>query len=204
MPADNSYSYPYFTYSVQFTDFDFNPYPTRGLSGDASLHKAGFGGEVNLWQLSAKGTKYWPVSTKSFFSVSAGGVLKLPFKQPYIAQGFLGYGDAFLQGYENYIIDGVTGGYTRATIAYNVFNREFAIPRIKWFKSLHAVPVRVYLKSYANAGYAYNPNYSRNNGLNNKALFSTGMGIDLVLFTDTVFKLEWSFNQIGQNAIYLH
>lgn len=203
-PSDNTYSYPYFTYTLQFTDFDYNPYPTRGLGGDVSLTKAGFGGAVNLWQLSAKGTRYWPVSTKTFFSLNVGGVLKLPFTQPYVTQGFLGYGDAYLQGYENYYVDGVAGGYAKATIGYKLFKKDFAIPKIKWFKSLHSVPVQVFLKSYANTGYAYNPNYSLYNGLNNKALFSTGLGLDLLLFTDTVFKLEWSFNQMGQNGLYLH
>jgi outer membrane protein assembly factor BamA len=203
-PSNNTFSYPYLTYNLSFRDLDFNPYPTRGREGDVSLHKAGFGGAVNLWQLSVKGTQHWPVSTKSFFSLHAGGILKLPFRQPYFTQHFLGYGDAYLQGFENYIIDGVTGGYTKATISYNLLKTAINLPQNKWFKSLRSVPLKAYVKSYVNAGYSYNPNQTLYNGLNNRMLYSTGLGLDLVLFTDMVFKFEWSFNQLGQNGLYLH
>lgn len=203
-PANNTYSYPYLTYTLSFRDLDFNPYPTKGQTGEVSLHKAGFGGAINLWQLTATGTRYWSLGARTYASLNAGGVLKLPFHQPYIMQHFMGYGDAYLQGYENYIVDGVAGGYTKATLGYNVLKTEIGLPEIKWFKSLHSMPLKVYLKSYVNAGYAYNPNPSLYNGLNNRMLYSTGLGLDIVLFTDMVFKFEWSFNQLGQNALYLH
>lgn len=202
--SNSTYSFPYITYSVSFFDLDFNPYPTKGRKGEASLHKAGFGGDIHLWQLSAKGTNYWTVSPKSYFSLNAGGVLKLPFQQPYISQGFMGHGDAYLQGYENYFVDGVAGGYTKATIGYNLLKKEIPLPANKWFKSIRSVPLRVYVKTYANAGYAYNPNPTRYNELNNKMLYSGGFGLDIVAFTDLIFKFEWSFNQLGQNGLYLH
>ncbi|MDQ3279512.1 MAG: hypothetical protein M3Q06_14390 [Bacteroidota bacterium] len=204
-PGNNSFSYPYFTYNLSFLDLDFNPYPTRGRKGTVALHKAGFGGAINLWQLTATGTNYWGLGTRSYFSLNAGGVLKLPFRQPYITQRFMGYGDAYLQGYENYIVDGVAGGYSKATIAYNVLKTEIPLPTTKWFKSLRTVPLRVFAKTYVNAGYSYNPNKSSyRNQLNNKMLYSTGLGLDIIAFADLIFKIEWSFNQLGQNSIYLH
>jgi hypothetical protein len=169
-----------------------------------SLHKAGFGGAINLWQLAANGTRYWNLSSRTYFSLNASGVLKLPFRQPYIMQRFLGYGDNYLQGYENYIVDGVAGGFTKAAVAFNVLKKTIPLPEIKWFKSLRSMPLRVYVKSYVNAGYAYNPNPSLFNGLNNRMLYSSGLGLDIVAFTDLVFKFEWSFNQLGQNGLYLH
>jgi outer membrane protein assembly factor BamA len=203
-PTQNTFCFPYVTYSVSFLDLDFNPYPTKGRRGEVSLHKAGFGGAINLWQLSAKGTNYWTLSDKTFFSLNAGGVLKLPFQQPYVTQGFMGYGDAYLQGYENYIVDGVAGGYTKATVAYNVLKTAITLPTNRWFKSLRSVPLRMYVKSYVNAGYSYNPNLTLRNELNNKMLYSAGLGVDIVAFADMVLKFEWSFNQLGQNGLYLH
>ncbi|HVF81821.1 MAG TPA: POTRA domain-containing protein [Flavisolibacter sp.] len=203
-PSDATYHHPYISYGVSFTDYDFNPYPTRGRAWDASIQKTGINSPVNLWQLSAKGTKYWPVGKNGYFSSMAAGTIKLPFKQPYITQGFLGYGDAFLQGYENYIVDGVAGGYTKQTIGLNVINKQLTLPFNKRFPSLRNVPFKVYLKAFANAGYVHNPNETLRNALNNRMLYSTGLGLDIVAFTDLIFKIEWSFNQIGQNAIYLH
>lgn len=204
VPAGSAYRYPYIAYGISFTDYNFNPYPTRGRYGDVSIYKAGINNAVNLWQLSAKGIQYWAVGGKGYFSLLAAGTLKLPFKQPYITQGFMGYGDAYLQGYENYIIDGVAGGYSRQTIGVNLLSMNVPIPNIKWLKSLHNVPVKVYAKAYTNEGYAYNAAPGFGNGLNNRMLYSTGFGLDLVLFTDMIFKFEWSFNQIGQNGLFLH
>jgi outer membrane protein assembly factor BamA len=204
-PGSNNFSYPFFSYNLRFLDFDFNPYPTNGLGGEISLRKAGFGGSVNLWQLSAKGGRYWSVSPKTYFGVLAGGVLKLPFKQPYFNQDFLGYGDAYLQGYENYIIDGVAGGYAKAAIGYNILKTAIPLPANKWLKSFpRSVPLKVFVKSYVNTGYAYNPNLTLLNGLTNRMLYSTGFGVDIIAFADVVFKIEWSFNQLGQNGLYLH
>src|SRR5205085_317369 len=83
-PSRNAMHYPEFTYSLSFSDFDFNPYPTQGQTGAVSIHKAGFNDAINLWELGIRGTNYWTLSPKTFFSLQAAGKLKLPFKQPYI------------------------------------------------------------------------------------------------------------------------
>lgn len=202
--AGNVYRYPYISYGVSFTDFDFNPYPTRGRYADASLYRAGINDPVNLWQLAASGTQYFAVGEKGYLSVKLAGMVKLPFKQPYIMQQFLGYGDAYLQGYENYIIDGVAGGYSKQTFGYNLINAKIPLPHNKWFKSLHNIPLKVYAKAFTNEGYVYNPSPGFTNGLTNQMLYSTGFGIDILAFTDLLFKIEWSFNQLGQNGLFLH
>ena len=203
-PSKNVYSYPYISYGLSYINLNFNPYPTKGISGDATIYKGGINSSLNIWQLSAKGAKYWALSRKTFFNLMAGGVIKLPFKQPYITQQFLGYGDAFLQGYENYLVDGVAGGYAKATVSYNLFNAQIPLPKIKWLRTWSTMPLKVFIKAFGNSGYAHNPNYTLQKDLTNKMLYSTGIGIDIIAFADTIFKIEWSFNQLGQNGIYLH
>jgi hypothetical protein len=130
------------------------------------------------------------------------GMIKLPFEQPYITQGFMGGSDMFMQGYEFYSIDGVAGGYAKAAIHRQLFNKHFSIPS-KRIKRLNNIPFKVYAKAFANTGYAYNPQASINS-LNNKMIYSTGVGLDIITFTDFVIKLEWAFNQLGENGLYLH
>ena len=90
-------------------------------------------------------------------------------------------------------------------MGYNIIKREIPLPNNKWFKSLRSIPLKVFAKTYVNAGYSYNPNTSQHyNQLNNKMLYSSGLGLDIIAFADLIFKIEWSFNQLGQNAIYLH
>ncbi len=65
------------------------------------------------------------------------------------------------------------------------------------------IPVKVYGKIYGNAGYVDNPQPG-DNPLPNKMLYSGGIGIDILTLYDVTFKLEWSFDQLGQNGIFLH
>jgi hypothetical protein len=118
-------------------------------------------------------------------------------------QQFLGNGDYFIQGYENYVVDGVAGGYAKASFTRNLVNTMFHIPN-KRFSVLHNIPFKVYARVFTNAGYVHNPNITTFDRLNNKMLYSGGFGLDIVAFTDLVIKMEWSFNQIGQNGLYLH
>jgi outer membrane protein assembly factor BamA len=192
-------------YRAVYTDVDFLPYPTKGWLAEASITKKGIGSELNLWQLSAKTSATWPAGKQQYFNLVLAGMVKLPFEQPYITQRFIGSGNMFLQGYENYVIDGVAGGYIKAAFGKQLFNKILNLPAPKWqqLKALHALPFRLYAKAFINAGYVYNQNPGTNN-LTNKMLCSGGVGLDIITLTDLVIKIEWSFNLLGQNGLYLH
>lgn len=206
-PSERAIRYPAFAYTFSYTDFDFNPYPTKGLAAEFSIGKSGITLPVNMWQLQAKASKFWHIGEKNFFNLKAIGLIKLPFDQPYILQQFLGSNGLYLQGYEKYMIDGVAGGLVKAAIIHPVLKTAIPIPNNKVsskFKFVSSIPIKIFAKAYVDAGYVYNPNYEPYNSLNNKVLCSTGVGLDVIVFTDFVFKIEWSLNQLGQNGLYLH
>lgn len=195
--------YPELYYTLTHFNVDYIPYPTRGYTAEISLRKRGFGSDMNLWQLTTKGAGLWQLSDKYFFNLRVVGGLKLPFKQqPYINQQFLGFNDMFLQGYEYYVINGVAGGYTKASFSREILNTNFRISSSK-IKKLNHIPFRLYAKVYGNAGYVYNPEPG-NNLLCNRMLYSAGAGFDVITFYDFIVRFEWSFNQLGQNDLYLH
>ena len=66
------------------------------------------------------------------------------------------------------------------------------------------MPLKVYAKAFGNAGYIHNPNFSPGNDLNNRMLYSGGVGLDIVAFADLILNVEWTYNQLGQNGLYLH
>ena len=43
-----------------------------------------------------------------------------------------------------------------------------------------------------------------NSLLNNKLLHSWGLGVDMVTAYDIVFKMDYSFNQLGGNGLFFH
>lgn len=194
--------YPEIFYNLRHFNVDLIPYPTRGYVADLSLVRKGFSPDLNLWQLTAKGSGYWPLSDKFFFNLRLAGMIKVPFQQTYVTKQLLGYGDLFLQGYEYDVIDGVAGGYGKGILTRQIINTAIRIPS-KRIERLNHIPIAVYAKVYGNTGYVYDPEPGYNL-LSNRLLYSGGIGLDFVLFTDLVFKLEWSTNQLGQKGIYLH
>lgn len=198
----NNIRYPEIFYRMQYYDVDFIPYPTKGYAADISIAKKGLSKPIDVWQLTARTSASWPINDKSFFNLRLTGQLKLPFEQPYMMQKFVGSGGMYLQGYEDFVIDGVAGGFTKATYTRQLFSTAVRIRSDK-FKILNFIPIKAYGKIYGNAGYIYN-DYVGTNKLNNTMLYSGGIGLDIILFYDFIFRLEWSMNHLGQNGLYLH
>jgi outer membrane protein assembly factor BamA len=195
-------SFPEFYYLMNYTDVDYNPYPLKGYIVELYLAKRGLNKEINMWLLSAKASGSWEIAKKTYFGAKLAGAVKVPFNQPYFNQRLLGYGDFFMQGYEYYVIDGVAGGYAKANLTREILNLGFRVKRKKDVIP-YQIPFRAYAKTFVNAGYAYHPT-PETNTLNNRMLYSWGVGIDIITHYDFTLKFEWSFNVLGENALYLH
>ena len=194
--------FPELYYTLSYADVDYIPFPLKGYLAEISIGKRGFNSAMDLWGLNVKSFAGFRVADKIYLGLKASGVLKVPFKQPYYNQRLLGYNDFFMQGYEYFVVDGVAGGYLKTSITREILN--FNIHAKKKNKDdLFRIPFRVYAKLYGNAGYMYHPSPGVNS-LNNRMLYSAGFGLDIITQYDFILKLEWSFNQMGQNDIYFH
>lgn len=201
-PGRNRIRFPEVYYSMNFYNVDYIPYPLKGFMAKFNLSKKGFNHIVNVLELNVSAGNYWQLSPKTYFSVNTMATLKLPFKQPFSTTRLMGYGDMFMQGYEYYVIDGVAGGYLQTTLSKKIVDFSVPVPHKKE-KAISHIPFRIFGKIYGNTGYVYNPTPGLND-LNNKMLFSGGFGLDVVTLYDVNLRFEWSFNQLGQNGIYLH
>lgn len=194
--------FPDIFYSLSYVDVDYIPFPLKGYMAEVSFRKSGFNSTMNLWNFSVKSFASWQVAKKTFFGLKASGILKLPFKQPFYNQRLLGYNDFYMQGYEYFVVDGVAGGYLKTSLTREILNFNIHAKK-KNKEDLFNIPIRIYAKVYGNAGYMHN-NSPGTNTLNNRMLYSGGIGLDFITHYDFIIKLEWSFNQIGQNDLYLH
>lgn len=201
-PGQNRIGYPSFYYNMTHLHLDYIPYPTKGLGVKLSLSKNGLNSTINLWQLHVNTLAAIKLGPKTFSHLYTYGGIKLPFKQPWFNRRFLGYGDTYLQGYEYNVMDGVAGGFIKASLHQELFSTRVRLPRGK-SKPMLAIPFRVVGKLYGNTGYVYHPEPG-DNLLSNKMLYTGGIGIDIITLYDVVVKLEWSFNQLGQNGLFLH
>lgn len=196
-------AFPTFGYTFQYFNTDYNAYPTKGFLSSASLSYRGFNSGINITQLQLISSYTMPIAPKTQLQFKEGGVLSLPFNQPFYLQKMFGYGNGsiFMQGLEYYVIDGVAGIIGRATLQHQLLNVNFRLAQ--GTKQQTDLPFTVYGKIYYNAGYAYDKDPG-NSLLNNKFLYSYGFGVDVITFYDIVFKFDYSFNQLGQSGLFIH
>lgn len=195
-------SYPELYYTLSYFDLDYIPYPTKGYAAELAISEKGLSRSFNALQLSVKGSANWHLWPKTYLNLRTFGSVKLPFNQPYFNKGLLGYNETFMQGYEYYVIDGVAGCYLKAGLSKEFITVKGNFLKRKNGQSLH-IPIRIFGKIFGNTGYVYNPDPG-NNHLNNKMLVSGGIGIDILTIYDFTIKLEYTFNQLGENGLFLH
>ena len=191
--------YPELNYTIEYQNVDYVPYILRGLMWDVNFVRRGINADMNLWQLAARATAGYPMGRNYFFGIQGFGMIKLPLEQPYINQQLFGYGDTFLRGLEKYVIEGVAGGMVRTTIRKQLFN--FSFP--SRLPTLPHIPLKIYIKTYGDLGYAYNRSFKQNS-LVNTPLYTGGFGIDFVSAYDLILRFEYDFNQLGQQGLFFN
>ncbi len=190
-----------FNYSFRYYHSDHNAYPTKGFLFQGNLYKRGFTKATDLWMINARAIYAQPLSKKSFLHFEAMAQLKFPTNPAFIDQKMFGYGSFQMRGLEYNVIDGMSGAMLKTTVHHELLHFEIKNP----FKSRthDRIPFRIYMKLYGDLGYAYNSNQISSNTLNNTLLRTWGFGMDIISIYDFVFKIEYSFNQLGKDGLYL-
>lgn len=190
------------SYTYQYINANNAVYPLKGKTASFKLLKRGFGwsGGINMLSLEAAYNKYWAFNKNWYASIQLAAKTALPFDQPYINQRALGYGDINLRGLELYVVDAVAYEITRSTLKKKLFTVN--VPNIFKSSKYPTIPFTFFAKTYADFGYAYNRKQFETS-LSNKLLYTGGFGLDIFSLYDVTLKLEYSFNQLGKNGLFL-
>ena len=197
-------SFPDLSYTFQYTNVDHINYPLTGTIGGVTVLKRGFGltGGINMLSVDGAYIRYLShFNNKLYSSIQVYAKLKLPFQQAYINQRALGYGEAYLRGQEYYVVDGVLATVVKYTLKKKILS--FKIPFPFHIRQLPNIPFTFFAKTYADIGYCYNEREFESN-LNNRLLYTGGFGIDMLTVYGFTLNLEYSFNQLGENGLFLH
>jgi hypothetical protein len=103
-----------------------------------------------------------------------------------------------------FLIDGSSYGLFKSNFKYQIVKpriQRLAFLPIEKFNTFHYA---FYVNLFADAGYVFNKKVSEGNFLENKALYSSGIGIDFVSYYDLVFRIEGTWNSINQTGLFLH
>ncbi|MDR3715539.1 MAG: POTRA domain-containing protein [Puia sp.] len=198
--ANRTIFYPELSYTLNYSNADYIPYPLKGILLETGLTRKGVNADMNLWQLYARLTRSWPIAYKTYFNFWNWSMLKLPLDQPFYNQQFLGYGDLYMRGLDKYVVDGVAGSVIRNSFLRELYSTSLPFTRIP---SHDRIPIRIYARAFADCGYIYNRDFTANS-LTNRMLYTAGLGLDFVTFYDLTLKFDYSFNQLGQNGLFLH
>lgn len=188
-------------YRYELNKVDNWNYPMTGLKAITQcIFRVGWKGFDFQNQYQAELAYHKHLWKKFYSSHIFRGRVSYPQYQPYTYVYAMGIGSEYLRGYEYYVIDGSHYGLLRTNLKYELLNTVIRKIPIKYVATL---PIRIYPKLYFDVGYAANQ-FPGNSMLNNRALYSGGVGVDLVSFYDFKLRLEYSWNDLGEKGLFLH
>ncbi|MES2732549.1 MAG: BamA/TamA family outer membrane protein [Bacteroidota bacterium] len=182
-------------------------YPLHGSRLTVDINKSGLlpSDDINQLDITASYTKYTPLGKHFYFNNRFQGKLSFPKYQAYANTRGLGYGQDFVRGYELYVIDGQSYLVSKSTLKKGLFKTQANVEKILPFKQFQTIPIALYINLYFDMGYVNNYTYNpENNFLSNKLLYGSGVGLDLVTFYNTVFRVDFSINKSLQKNIFFH
>lgn len=181
-------------------------YATKGWFLKSEVVQQGFyfPDPVAVTKIQTEYRHYFELNSYYSFAYKVQTKFSLQENQPYNLYQGLGYHNNFVRGYDVYVIDGQHTGLLRTTFRRKIID---IVHENKWldksFKQFSTVPLALYVKFFADAGYAHNPLQTQwNNQFTNRLLGGTGVGIDIISYYDLIFRLEYSWNDTGKNGFF--
>jgi outer membrane protein assembly factor BamA len=200
--------YLWLVYNFSKDKRDIHPYPLHGYSFNFNVQKNGVfkNDDANALDVSLRYNQYFSFGKKwSFESLKGVKTALIRSKQPYTLIRALGYGSDFVRGYEYYVIDGPDYAYSKNSLRFEFFNKNYDLrkyARWNWMKSWMEVPLKSYLRLNFDAGYVNNPFDKVSNKLSNRPLYGGGVGLDIVAFYNMIWRFEYSINRIGEKGLF--
>jgi Omp85 superfamily domain len=210
---DNRFNQRYFAlnYSFSHDTRDMRPYPLKGHLASFGLSKAGLlkSDDVNALTATLKWAQFGTITKKwSFETVAKVRTALIRGQQPYTFTQGLGYSADYLRGYEYYVVDGLDYGLLKNSLHFELFDKIFDLSKyLKWdiLKGFRSFPLKCYLSGNFDLAHARGPaELVKTNPLNNRTLYSGGLGLDIVAYYSWVWQIQYSWNDLGEKGVFFH
>lgn len=189
-------------YIFRFNNTDIRLYPINGIELKTVFSKKGLvvDKDVNQFSIANETSYYRSIYGNVSSSFIFRGRLSFPQNQPYYFNRAMGFKSEYIRGYEYYVMDGSHYALLRSNLRFKILDRILTQNILKFIKY---IPLKIYSKAYDDIGYVHNSN-PQNSKLNNKLLNGYGVGLDVLISYYVRLRLEYSFNHLRENALFLH
>ncbi len=194
-------------YEMRYDKRDLPVLPSEGFLLGVNFFKEGFGvfGDLSATYFEPIFEYYYSPHRKWITSVALRGSVALERQQqPYNNYRGIGYGQAYVRGYELYVSDGLDWVIGKVGVQFKLFDTRINWKKLMPIESMRDMSVRIYLATFYDTGYANDPFYSEGNQFVNRWLHGGGFGLNLLLYDTFQFQVECSFNHLGEKGIFLH
>ncbi|MBC8315210.1 MAG: hypothetical protein ISR57_01430 [Bacteroidales bacterium] len=180
-------------------------YPLEGALLKVFVEKKGLGiltRELDLFYYGVDLHFYQKISERIYTAEMVKAVNSTGENYPYYYQQNLTENKNFIRGYDLYTIRGDQMYYFRSNIKYEIVKPSIRKAKKggkkNKFKNLQYA---FYLNIFGDAGYVTNK-FTVDNPLNNRMLYSVGVGLDFVTYYDMVIRFEYAFTSVPSNGFF--
>ena len=175
---------------------DIKNYPLKGFRLNIQVKKNGLGifNNINKWKTKIYYSNYFSLKNKTYYSFNFS-TLYSSKNQPFLLYESLDK----IRGFEKYLINGYSYLTFRNTFKRNIFSKIYSRNNDKFIKRVKNIPLEIYFKMFYDSGYIWKyENQRSNNFLNNKYIYSYGIGLDIVTLKNISFSSELSRNSLNE------
>lgn len=207
--GDEIQPFSFLRYVYQFDDRDNRFYPWNGVFFQFEAEKTGLGSGDNRNALFILGQTdlFKAVSQRMSLSLGARGKYSIiRTKQPYYDNRALGFSEATtMRGYEYYLVDGPDMAMLQSTVRLLLFQGVNHFGKLVFIDAFRVQPYKVFLAFHSDWGIVNNPfSLEQVNPLDNKLLWSYGIGVNIKLYFDMVARIEYSRNIEKGDGVFLN
>ena len=147
--------------------------------------------------------RFFKIRPKLYSAFSISSQINTLRSRGYHDRKQLGY-DKTVRGFEHYVVEGYFGTKATAALRYQIIDKPNIRLNFVPFENYKNLPLRVYLESFVDGGYASDIQTDKSNELPNQIIYSGGAGLNFLFYNDKIFRIEYSLNSLKDGGLFVH
>lgn len=152
------------------------------------------------WPVSAQFDYYLPLSKRWYLSVIQRFNWNINQGGSYPFQQNLGYNQHYIRGFESYVFDGQGFYLARQNLKFLLLDWQYPL---SW-KYFETIPLKILVKGFADQGVYWDNPLLKPSRYSEQALYSFGLGIDILTLYGLKFRIEYSLNNLYDSGFNFH